>query len=116
MKIFTLIENTNLKNSALYSEHGISFYIETREKNFIFDCGQSGFAWKNAEKLNLDLTKINFAVLSHSHYDHAGGFPALLKHVTPKKIYTHDAVGLTPVLNLVRLLKVHLKPVLSGYM
>lgn len=90
MKISTLIENTNLKNSALESEHGISFYIETPEKNFIFDCGQSGLAWKNAKKLNLDLTKINFVVLSHSHYDHAGGFPALLKYVTPKKIYTGE--------------------------
>ena len=88
MKIFTLIENTNLKNSALESEHGISFYIETPEKNFIFDCGQSGLAWKNAAKLNLDLTKINFVVLSHSHYDHAGGFPSLLKYVVPKKIFT----------------------------
>ena len=88
MKIFALIENTNLKNFALDSEHGISFYIETSEKNFIFDCGQSGLAWKNAEKLNLNLKKINFVVLSHSHYDHAGGFPKLLKYVTPKKIYT----------------------------
>ena len=90
MKIFTLIENTNLKNSVLGSEHGISFYIETAEKIFIFDCGQSGLAWKNAGKLNLNLKKINFVVLSHSHYDHAGGFPALLKYVTPKKIYTGE--------------------------
>lgn len=90
MKIFTLIENTNLKNSVLDSEHGISFYVETREKIFIFDCGQSGLAWKNAKKLNIDLKKINFVVLSHSHYDHAGGFPALLKYVKPQKIYTGE--------------------------
>ena len=90
MKIFTLIENTNLKNSELYSEHGISFYIEMPEKNFIFDCGQSMLAFKNAEKLNINLKKINFVVLSHSHYDHAGGFPSLLKYITPKKIYTGE--------------------------
>lgn len=88
MKIYTLIENTNLKNSTLDSEHGISFLLETKNFNFIFDCGQSGLAWKNAAKLNLDLSKIKFVVLSHSHYDHAGGFPELLKYSSPKIIYT----------------------------
>ena len=90
MKIYTLIENTNLKNSVLEFEHGISFYVETAMQNFIFDCGQSGLAWKNAEKLNIDLSKINFVVLSHSHYDHAGGFPSLLKYFKPKIIYTGE--------------------------
>lgn len=88
MKIYTLIEDTNLKNSVLESEHGISFFVETKNFNFIFDCGQTGPAWKNATKLNLDLSKINFVVLSHSHYDHAGGFPSLLKYSVPKIIYT----------------------------
>lgn len=88
MKIYTLTEDTNLKNSTLDSEHGISFYVQTPKVNFIFDCGQSELTWKNAAKLNLDLSKINFVVLSHSHYDHAGGFPSLLNYVTPKKIYT----------------------------
>lgn len=88
MKIFTLIENTNLKNPVLESEHGISFYVETPNFNFIFDCGHTGLAWKNAEKMNLDLSKINFVVISHSHYDHAGGFLKLLNYVKPKIIYT----------------------------
>lgn len=86
MKIFTLAENTNLKNPALESEHGLSFYIETQNLNFIFDCGHTGIAWKNAEKLNLDLSKTDFVIISHSHYDHAGGFVSM--PVKPKIIYT----------------------------
>lgn len=88
MNLQVLIEDTNFKNPALESEHGLSFYIETQNFKFIFDCGQSAATWKNAQKLNIDLSKINFVILSHSHYDHAGGFPSLLKFSAPKTIYT----------------------------
>lgn len=85
--IKVLVEDT-AANSDLAVEHGLSLYVETAAQKFIFDCGQSGLAWENAAKLGVDLTRINFVVLSHSHYDHAGGFPSLLKIVKPKKIYT----------------------------
>ena len=85
--IKVLVED-KVSNAALESEHGFSLYVETPAQKFIFDCGQSGLAWQNAVKLGVDLTQINFVVISHSHYDHAGGFPSLLKIVKPKKIYT----------------------------
>lgn len=72
----------------LEGEHGLSFYIETPESKFLFDCGHTGAAWRNAEKMGVDLSAVDFVALSHSHYDHAGGFPALLKHVKPKVLYT----------------------------
>lgn len=83
-----LVEDKVLDGSNLESEHGFSLYLETPALKFIFDCGQSDLAWKNAAKLGVDLTKINFVVISHAHYDHAGGFPSLLKIVKPKVIYT----------------------------
>ncbi|MBQ7705228.1 MAG: MBL fold metallo-hydrolase [Selenomonadaceae bacterium] len=83
-----LVEDKILDGSNLESEHGLSFYIETPAQKFIFDCGQTDLAWKNALKLGVDLHGINFAVISHAHYDHAGGFPALLKFANLKKIYT----------------------------
>ena len=87
ISIKVLVED-KVSNTALESEHGFSLYVETPAQKFIFDCGQSGLAWQNAAKLGVDLTQINFVVISHSHYDHAGGFPSLLKIVKPKKIYT----------------------------
>ena len=69
-------------------EHGLSFYVETPESRFLFDCGHTGAVWRNAEKMGVDLSAVQFVVLSHSHYDHAGGFPSLLKHVKQKVIYT----------------------------
>lgn len=72
----------------LEGEHGLSFYVETPESKFLFDCGHTGAAWRNAEKMGVDLSAVDFVALSHSHYDHAGGFPALLAHVKPKVLYT----------------------------
>lgn len=89
MRIKILLDDKNF-NPALESEHGLSIFIEGDNSTFIFDCGHTGIAWKNAAKLNVDLTKINFAVISHSHYDHAGGFPTLINHVTPKILYTGE--------------------------
>lgn len=85
--IKVLVEDT-AADSTLETEHGLSLYIETPTQKFIFDCGQSDLAWKNAAKLGVDLTQIKFVVISHSHYDHAGGFPAILKFAAPKVIYT----------------------------
>ncbi len=86
-RITVLIENKNF-NPALESEHGLSFFVEGENSTFIFDCGHTGLAWKNAVALGVDLTAINFAVISHAHYDHAGGFPSLINYVTPKILYT----------------------------
>ena len=74
----------------LEAEHGLSFYVETPQSKFLFDCGHTGAAWRNAEKMGLDLSAVEFVALSHSHYDHAGGFPSLLEYVKPKVLYTEE--------------------------
>lgn len=86
-KLRVLVEDKNF-NPALESEHGLSIFADNGYSKFIFDCGHTGLAWKNSAKLNIDLTAINFVAISHSHYDHAGGFPSLLNYVTPKILYT----------------------------
>ena len=77
MKITVLAENTT-KNHSLESEHGLSLYIETGEHRILFDMGQSGIFMRNAERLGIDLTKVDFAVISHGHYDHTGGLEHFL--------------------------------------
>lgn len=86
-KLQILIDDKNSR-AGLEAEHGFSVYVETPALKFLFDCGHTGAAFRNAEKLGVDLSKIRFAVLSHAHYDHAGGFPALLKIVRLPYIYT----------------------------
>ena len=83
-----LVENTPSEHKALGVEHGLSLFIETPQTAFIFDCGATGLAWQNAARLNVKLRRAQFAAISHAHYDHAGGFPALLQYTKPETLYT----------------------------
>ena len=85
MKITVLTENTS--KCGLPCEHGLSLYIETASKNILFDSGQSGLFAENAERLGIDLRKVDLAVLSHGHYDHGGGLMRFLKLNDTAKIY-----------------------------
>jgi len=78
MRIVTLMENTTCRED-LTCEHGLSLYMEAGGKRILFDAGQSGAFADNAEKLGVDLSKVDFAVLSHGHYDHGGGLARFLQ-------------------------------------
>ncbi|AZV58472.1 MBL fold metallo-hydrolase [Clostridium sp. AWRP] len=86
-KIVTLIENKPGVDPKLYSEHGLSLYIEVNGFKILFDTGQSGNFIKNAERLNVDLNNLNYVILSHGHYDHSGGFKKFVDKVkSPYKL------------------------------
>ena len=78
--ITTLIENKLGADESLNVEHGLSLYVEVDNKKILFDTGQSGNFIKNAEKLNIDLNDLDYVVISHSHYDHSGGFEKLVEN------------------------------------
>lgn len=78
MKVVTLMENTTCSDE-LFCEHGLSLYIETEGHRILFDAGQSAAFADNAEKLGVDLRELDFAVLSHGHYDHGGGLGRFLE-------------------------------------
>lgn len=73
MKIVNLIENTSGNNTACLAEHGLSYYIETGDCRILVDTGASDAFAENAKLLGVNLEKVDLAVLSHGHYDHAGG-------------------------------------------
>ncbi|MBR6796476.1 MAG: MBL fold metallo-hydrolase [Clostridia bacterium] len=93
MRITVLVENTSLSDEII-AEHGLSLYIETGDRKILFDMGQSDAFLKNAEKLDLDLSAVDFAVLSHGHYDHGGGIKAFLSVNKKAPVYlTETAFG-----------------------
>lgn len=80
MVLRTLLENNLSQNRALIAEHGLSFMVETENVKILFDCSAGSAARKNAKKMNVSLKDADYVVLSHSHYDHAGGYPDMADH------------------------------------
>ena len=75
--------------APLLAEHGLSFWIEYGGKNILFDTGQSDAFIKNAELLDIDLSKTDAIILSHGHYDHTGGLEAVLNLAPNTRVYLH---------------------------
>ena len=92
MKIVTLIENTP-GIPGCCCEHGLSLYIETERHRILADTGASGIFLKNARMLGIDLRKIDLVVVSHGHYDHAGGVLDFARMNPEAKIYIHWQAG-----------------------
>lgn len=88
MKITALLENTT-ERADMQIEHGLSLYIQTQRHNILFDMGQTDLFYTNAKTLGIDLAKVDFAVLSHGHYDHGGGLLKFLEINDHAKVYLH---------------------------
>ena len=87
MRIRVLMENT--AQDGLACEHGLSLYIETCGKRILFDAGQSAAFADNAAAMGVDLSAVDFAILSHGHYDHSDGFMRFLEINDHAPVYVH---------------------------
>lgn len=89
MKIITLIENTVSKKD-LVAEHGLSFFIQHEDANILFDTGQSKNFAQNAELLGIDISTIDYLIISHGHYDHVGGLAHFIENNNKAKIFLKE--------------------------
>ena len=85
MKLWVLIENTAREGFA--AEHGLSLYIQAAGRRILFDAGRSGAFADNADRLGLDLSAVDMAILSHGHYDHGDGLHRFLERNRTAPIY-----------------------------
>ena len=109
IQITVLAENT-ARTPDLEAEHGLSLLIETDTRRILFDMGQSDLFLRNARRLEIDLSTVDTAILSHGHYDHGGGLSAFLAcnktapvYITPTAFEPHfnekgKSIGLDPAL------------------
>ncbi len=86
MRIVNLMENTPGVEGCVW-EHGLSFYIETEKHKILVDTGASGAFVDNAVTLGIDLKAVDTLILSHGHYDHAGGILRFVAINPEAKIY-----------------------------
>ena len=67
-------------SKELTKDWGFSALVEHDGKRILFDSGNNAEIFEhNVKALGVDLTKIDFAVISHRHSDHATGIKYLLK-------------------------------------
>jgi 7,8-dihydropterin-6-yl-methyl-4-(beta-D-ribofuranosyl)aminobenzene 5'-phosphate synthase len=84
----TILYDAFGKSSSMQKDWGYAALIEYGGKRILFDTGNNGdILAQNAKAKGIDLSKLDFVVMSHRHGDHMGGLAYLLS-VNPKvKIY-----------------------------
>jgi 7,8-dihydropterin-6-yl-methyl-4-(beta-D-ribofuranosyl)aminobenzene 5'-phosphate synthase len=87
----TLSENTAGRPDFM-AEWGQSILVQTDGCTVMFDVGGSNVALANADRLGIDLTKIDAIVLSHGHHDHTGGLRDALKRLGRKRVIGHPDI------------------------
>lgn len=93
MRIVILMEDT-CKDPQFSFEHGLSIYVETEEHKLLLDTGSTGVFAGNAKAMGIDLGEVDTLVLSHGHYDHAGGILAFAELNHKAQIYMQkSAIG-----------------------
>ncbi len=92
-KITTIGENT-AGSPYLIGEWGFSAFVEADGINVLVDSAVGHGVVHNAEQLGVDLTTTDKFVLSHSHFDHTEGMPAVLRKIHKQELETIAAPDL----------------------
>ena len=88
MQVSILVENSGSEeHKDLSPEFGLSLHVENDGQSILFDTGTSGVFADNAEKMGIDISAVDFAVLSHHHFDHGGGLARFLEVNDHAKVY-----------------------------
>jgi 7,8-dihydropterin-6-yl-methyl-4-(beta-D-ribofuranosyl)aminobenzene 5'-phosphate synthase len=84
MRVTCVVDDAVQRSSPYWGEHGLAFLIEADGSRLLFDTGQSGTVLlHNLELLDVNLAALDGVAISHAHYDHTGGLPALLNKIPP---------------------------------
>jgi 7,8-dihydropterin-6-yl-methyl-4-(beta-D-ribofuranosyl)aminobenzene 5'-phosphate synthase len=84
----TILYDAFGKDSAMQKDWGYAALVEYGGKRILFDTGNNPEVLaQNAKAKSVDLSKLDFVVMSHRHGDHMGGLAYLLKVNPNVKIY-----------------------------
>lgn len=91
MKLTVLVDNNTFIDEYYYGEPAVSYYIEDNNTKILFDTGYSDIFLTNAEKMNIDLNKVDKVVISHGHDDHTGGLKDYFKDPRDVELIAHPS-------------------------
>src|SRR5438045_7674889 len=75
----TILYDAFGKDASMRKDWGFSALVEIAGKRILFDTGDNSDIFAaNVKAKNVDLTNLEFVVLSHRHRDHRAGLPHLL--------------------------------------
>ena len=84
----TILYDAFGKTPAMQKDWGYAALIEYRGKRILFDTGNNpDILAQNAKAKRVDLTKLDFVVMSHRHGDHMGGLAYVLSVNPTVKVY-----------------------------
>lgn len=82
----TVLYDAFSQDSAMQKDWGYAAFVEYGGKRILFDTGNNpDILAQNAKAKGIDLSKLDFAIVSHRHGDHMGGLTYLLR-VNPRVI------------------------------
>lgn len=84
-----LVENTSISEKFKH-RHGLSIMIRTNDSAILLDTGPDKTFISNAAVMKIDLSAVDYLVLSHAHIDHTGGLKAFTKINKSAAIYLAD--------------------------
>lgn len=106
VRLVVLVDNNPYKE-GLDTAWGLAVYLETDQTKLLFDTGPDpSVLERNAQKLGIDLSKIDFIVISHPHGDHTGGLrlfssmkPGVRVYIPPDQRLKNyvQSLGLEPI-------------------
>jgi 7,8-dihydropterin-6-yl-methyl-4-(beta-D-ribofuranosyl)aminobenzene 5'-phosphate synthase len=88
MIIKALAENIPISKD-FGSEHGLSLHLEANGRKILFDVGASELFLDNSKKFNINISDVNYLIISHGHYDHGGGLNAFLRDNSKAEVFIH---------------------------
>lgn len=99
----TILSDMNSLIGEEYKTNGVSYFIEiisdSKIHNILFDTSYNDMdLFRNADKLNKNLNKVNSIFLSHGHFDHTNGLTRVIKESEEKPVlYCHKDIFLKKV-------------------